>query len=200
MLVAVSAAAQMGYPAGFSPATPVSTPGKPAPHYPNTQDRLFVQLAAASGMAEVQAAKHAAGRTQNASVARFARMMTDEHSKANDRLNALAAKADIAVPAELDPDHKGILADLDKLTGTEFDMAYVHRQLVDHQKTAQVLEWEISNGQDAQLQQLASETLPSVLHHLQAVQALLAELTGAAPQGLAMNSSLPGSERSGQTR
>jgi predicted outer membrane protein len=63
MLVAVSAAAQMGYPAGFSPATPVSTPGKPAPHYPNTQDRLFVQLAAASGMAEVQAAKHAAGRT-----------------------------------------------------------------------------------------------------------------------------------------
>jgi len=59
---------------------------------------------------------------------------------------------------------------------------------------------EISNGQDAQLQQFASETLPSVLHHLQAVQALLAELTGAAPQGLAMNSSLPGSERSGQTR
>ena len=71
ILVAAPAAAQTGNPAGFSPATPVSTPGKPAPHYPNTQDRLFVQLAAVGGMAEVQAAKLAAARTQNASVARF---------------------------------------------------------------------------------------------------------------------------------
>ena len=42
-----------------------------------------------------------------------------------------------------------------------------------------------SAGQDAQLQRFASATLPVVMQHLEMVQALLAEASGAAPQGLA---------------
>jgi len=195
MFVTTPVAAQIGNPAGMNPATPLSEPGKPAPHYPNTQDRLFVHLAGTGGMAEVEAAKLAAGKTQNSAVARFARTMVEEHSKANERLVALATKAGVPVPAELDPDHKAALAELDKLSGAQFDLAYMQGQLVDHQKTAQILEWEMSNGQDAPLQRLAAETLPSVLHHLQAVQALLAELTGAPPQGLALNSTPRGGDK-----
>jgi putative membrane protein len=58
-------------------------------------------------------------------------------------------------------------------------------QLVEHQKTSLLLEWELSNGQDANLQHWASETLPSVLDHLRQVQEALARATGASPQGLA---------------
>jgi putative membrane protein len=184
-LISSSALAQIGNPAGMSPSTPVTAPGKPAPHYPNTQDRLFVHLAGTGGMAEVQAGKLAAGKAQNPSVSRFAKTMVDEHSKTNERLKALAGKADIPLPADLDPDHKATLAWLDTLSGPDFDRAYMQSQLIDHQKTVQLLQWEMSQGQDAQLQRLAADALPAVLHHLQRAQAIMAELTGAAPQGLA---------------
>jgi putative membrane protein len=183
--ISAGALAQIGNPAGMSPSTPLSAPGKPAPHYPNTQDRLFVHLAATGGMAEVEAGKLAAGKAQSPAVARFAKMMVDEHSKTNERLKALAGKADIPLPPGLDPDHKAMLASLEKLTGAEFDIAYMQEQVIDHQKTVQILQWEMSLGQDAQLQRLAADALPAVLHHLERAQAIMAELTGAPPQGLA---------------
>jgi putative membrane protein len=177
--------AQIGNPAGMSPSTPVEAPGKPAAHHPNTQDRLFVHLAGSGGMAEVEGGKLASGKTQNAAVSSFAKMMVDDHSKTNERLKALAGKADIPLPPGLDPDNKAMLARLEKLTGAEFDIAYMQAQLIAHQKTVQIMQWEMSNGQDAQLQRLAADALPGVLHHLQRAQAIMAELTGAAPQGLA---------------
>jgi putative membrane protein len=196
LVLSSSAFAQIGNPAGLSPSTPVSEPGKPAPNYPNTQDRLFVHLAGTGGMAEVEASKLASGKAQNPAVGRFAKMMVDEHSKTNERLKALAGKAEIPLPPGLDPDHKAMLASLEKLSGAEFDRAYMQGQLIDHQKTAQILQWEMSNGQDAQLQRLAADTLPSVLHHLQSAQAIMAELSGTAPQGLAAYA--PGGEPSGE--
>jgi putative membrane protein len=185
ILISSPAFAQIGNPAGMSPSTPLAAPGKPAPHYPNTQDRLFVHLAGTGGIAEVETGKLAAGKAQNPAVTRFAKMMVDEHSKTNDRLKALAGKADIPLPSGLDPDHKAMIAHLNTLSGADFDVAYMQSQLVDHQKTVQILQWEMSNGQDADLQRLAADALPSVLGHLQHAQAIIAELTGAAPQGLA---------------
>jgi putative membrane protein len=184
-LISWPALAQIGNPAGMSPSTPVSAPGKPAPNYPNTQDRLFVHLAGTGGMAEVDAGKLASGKAQNPAVSRFAKMMVDEHSKTNERLKALAGKADIPLPPGLDPDHKATLGRLEKLSGAQFDLAYMQGQLIDHQKTVQILQWEMSNGQDAELQRLATDALPSVIYHLQHAQAVMAELTGAVPQGLA---------------
>jgi len=48
------------------------------------------------------------------------------------------------------------------------------------QKTAQLREWEIDQGEDAVLQRFAAETLPNVAHHLELAQRAHAELTGAA--------------------
>ena len=68
---------------------------------------------------------------------------------------------------------------LASLDGAGFDDAYLRGQLVEHQKTAQLLQWEMSNGQQAPLQRFAASTLPTVLDHVGHVQQLLAELTGA---------------------
>jgi putative membrane protein len=119
-------------------------------------------------------------------------MMVDEHSKTNERLKGLAGKADIPLPPELAPDHKAELARLEKLSGADFDLAYMQGQVIEHQKTVNILQWELSMGQDAELQRLAADTLPGVLHHLETAQAIMGELTGAAPQGLAEFSASPG--------
>ena len=54
-----------------------------------------MHLAATGGMAEVEAGELAAGKAQNPAVIGFAKMMVDDHSKTNERLKALAGKADI---------------------------------------------------------------------------------------------------------
>jgi putative membrane protein len=187
-LAGAPAAAQIGNPAGMTPAIPMAEPGTPAPGHPNIQDRLFVHLMATGGMAEVEAARLADSRIGDGPVREFARRMLRDHGASNDQLAQLARQDGIAWPDMLDPDHRAMQAQLQGLGGAAFEKAYLQGQIVDHQKAAQILEWEVGMGQDAQLQRHAAATLPAVLSHLQTLQQLQSMSSGAPPQGLAMAS------------
>jgi putative membrane protein len=193
VLAAAPAVAQMGNPAGMTPATPQSGPGTPAPNQPNTQDRLFIELLATGGMAELDSAKAAEAKAQSPAVKAFARRMAQDHARANDELARLAKQDNVPLPRDLDHDHKATRDYLGKLSGAQFDLAYLQSQLVDHQKTVQILQWEMGSGQDAELQRYASAQLPIVLQHLETVQTLISQTTGAAPQGLASSAPTPSS-------
>lgn len=184
-LAALPVAAQVSNPAGMAPATPQSQPGRAAPHEPNTQDRLFIQLVAAGGAAEVQAGQAAERKAATSAVKEFGRRMAQDHAKANEQLAGLARAAKVSLPEKPDPDAQAERAALDTLSGKAFDLAYMRQQIVDHQKTITLLEWEIGSGQDDALQRYATQTLPGVLEHLEMAQGIVAQLTGAAPQGLA---------------
>ena len=172
MLLAMSALGQEGNPAFMTPDT--------GPKQPNNTDRVFVHAAALGGLAEVELGKLAEQRSQNDAVKEFARRMVDDHSKANDRLIDLAKEDGIAVPKELDEEHKAMRQRLTIAKGAEFDLAYLQGQVIEHQKTVQLLEYEIGSGQDIDLKSFAAEILPVVLQHLRAAQALQAEMTGKA--------------------
>jgi putative membrane protein len=49
--------------------------------------------------------------------------------------------------------------------------------VTDHQKTAQLLEWEIGSGENAELQKFASDILPIVLEHSEMARRLKAKLS-----------------------
>jgi putative membrane protein len=179
-LTATSAVAQMGNPGFWGADTKMEKPGVPAPHQTNNTDRLFAQLAAAGGRAEVEFAKMTQQKGKAKSVKDFADMMTRDHGATNDKLRDLAEAAKIPLPEDLTPDHLEVKKRLDGLNDAAYDLAYIKAQIVDHQKTALLLEWEINSGEDAQLQRFAANTLPKVLHHLERAKAIHAELTGAA--------------------
>ena len=185
ILMVAPAAAQFGNPAGMMPGTAQKEPGVPAPHQANTQDRLFARLLAAGGLAEVDTGRLAQQKGQNSAVKEFAHHMVQDHGKSNEQLASLAKQAGIPLPTEPDPEHKATRAELEKLSGPPFDIAYMQSQVTDHQRTAVLLQWEISLGQDGDLQRFAAGTLPVVLTHLQAAQNILSQLTGQAPQGAA---------------
>jgi putative membrane protein len=180
-----SASAQIGNPAGMTPGTPETSPGVPVPNSSNTEDRLFAMLVGAGGMAEVDFATLADKKAQNPRVKDFARRLIQDHSRANDELKRLAGQAGLPLPNELDPDHKMKRAELDKLSGGAFDLGYMQSQLVDHQKTATLMQWEIGSGQNGDLQRFAAAQLPAILAHLHMAQDILNELTGQGTQGLA---------------
>lgn len=190
IVLAGAAAAQTGNPAGMSPETRAAAPGT-AQHQPNQQDRLFVQEAAIGGRAEVEAGNMAAQKAQAEAVKEFGRRMVQDHGKANDRLSAIAKADNIPLPQALDEEHRMMQEQLGKLSGAAFDRAYIQGQIVDHQKTAQLLEWEIGSGQDAQLKSFASEVLPTVLQHLEMAQNLATEIMSQAPTASAAPAAPP---------
>lgn len=185
LLCANPAVGQIGNPAGVMPGSEQAAPGVPAPHETNVQDRLFTRLAAAGGKAEVEIGQLAQQKALRQGVKDFARMMIEDHTKANEKLANLAQGAGIPLPAGLDPDHLAMRAKLEKLSGADFEVNYMLAQIEDHQKTAQLLKWEIGSGQNALLQQFAAEVLPTVLGHLRRAQMLAAELTGQTPPEIA---------------
>jgi putative membrane protein len=187
-LVAVFAAATpslaqqpgTGNPATMAPGTPQSAPGMPAPHEPNQNDRLFAHEATIGGSAEVQFGQLAEQKGRSQAVKDFGREMVADHSKANQQLAQAAQAANIPRPREFDEEHKAMLRQLEQLNGADFDLAYIQGQIGDHQKTAQLFEWEVGVGQDPQLKGFASQMLPIVLRHLEMARAVEYQLTATA--------------------
>jgi putative membrane protein len=177
--------AQVGNPAGATPTQPPSRIAPPPPQQTNNTDRLFVLLVGSGGLAEVEMGRLAETRASSNGVKQFAKHMVADHGRGNDRLMASARQAGVTVPTEPAADHKAMQSQLQGIQGRAFDLAYLQGQLVEHQKTTQLLQWEIGQGQHAELQRYAMETLPVMMEHLAMVQSLLAEATGSAPAGLA---------------
>jgi putative membrane protein len=181
MALAMPAVAQLGNPGFVTPGTPQSAPGVPAPNHANTQDRLFARLLAVGGAAEVDFGRLAGSKAQSEAVKEFARRMVQDHTKANAELASLANAAQIPLPGEMDPDQKDMRTKLESAAGALFDLTYMQGQVINHQKTVILLQWEIGQGQDAPMQQWASATLPVVLGHLEMAKSLLAELAAQTP-------------------
>ncbi|PWC32842.1 DUF4142 domain-containing protein [Azospirillum sp. TSO35-2] len=175
-----AAAQQAGNPAAMAPGTAQTSPGTPAPHEMNQQDRLFIELATAGGLAEVDFGTLVGKKAGSNAVKGFAARMVEDHAKANQKLEALAKAGQVPQPKDLDAEHKDLRGQLDKASGADFERLYILGQIRDHQKTAQLLEWEIGSGQDPALKDFAMETLPTVLDHLRAAQGIASQLTGQA--------------------
>jgi len=134
-----------------------------------TDDSKFATDAANGGLAEVALGKLAQTKAANAQVKSFADMMVKDHSKANDELMAIAKSKNITLPAAPDADHQKKMDDLSKLSGKDFDKAYVDAMVDGHKSTLSLLESEAKDGKDADLKAFATETAPIVKTHLDAI-------------------------------
>lgn len=137
------------------------------------QDNFWVN-AAQGGMAEVELAKLAQQKSQNADVKNFAQMMITDHSKANDELKTIAAKKNVVLPTDIGS-HKSTLDDLSKLSGAEFDKEYVEAMVDDHEEDVEMFENK-SNSSDADIKAFATKTLPTLRKHLEAIKAIQSKM------------------------
>jgi putative membrane protein len=165
---------------GQSPTMPAPRPSANNPmdtNVPNqttnkVDDKKFLKDAALGGITEVELGNLAAQKASNKEVKQFAQKMVDDHSKANDLLKQVAARDSIEIPAELDSKHKSRIDKLSKLSGEQFDKAYVKDQLKDHQNDVRDFSDEAQNGSDPNVKAFASNTLPVLQEHLEMVKNL----------------------------
>lgn len=143
---------------------------------PGNDDIQFANKAAVDGMTEVGLGKMVINRTSNQKIREFAHMMVADHGKANTELIEIAKKKNITLPGTLDTDHQKMTDSISKLSGTDFDRAYVNAMVEGHKKALALLQNEASNGKDADLKTFAAKTAPVVQKHLDAITKIHREI------------------------
>lgn len=133
----------------------------------------FWTSASEGGLAEVELSKLAVEKAQNPEVKKFAQRMIDDHTKANNELKALADKKKMKVVSEMSSGHKSTLEDLQKLSGAEFDKAYVDAMVDDHEAAVDLFEEQSKDDDgDKDLKAFATKTLPTLKSHLESIQGI----------------------------
>ncbi|MVN22159.1 DUF4142 domain-containing protein [Mucilaginibacter arboris] len=135
-------------------------------------DADFAVKAANGGMAEVALGQLAQQKATNPDVKAFGAKMVTDHTKANDKMMALAKQKNITLPAAIGNDEQKVMDDLSKKTGKDFDKAYVKEMVKDHDKDVKLFEDESKNGKDADVKAFAATTLPVLKMHQTMIKAI----------------------------
>jgi len=129
-------------------------------------DRKFITEAAGGGMAEVELGRLATQRAASADVKSFGQRMVNDHTKANNELKPLASEEGVTTPSSLEGKDKETYDRLSKLSGAQFDQAYIKDMVEDHTKDVAEFERESKEGEDKDIKDFAAKTLPTLQEHL----------------------------------
>lgn len=138
---------------------PVSTKLSP-------MDKSFMRDAAQGNKAEVMLGKMAADKATNPEVKQFAERMIRDHSKAEEQLEQLADNEGVQLPPQPAAQAKMTDDELQKLSGDQFDKAYMSDMLKDHKKDIAAFRQEDQSGNNPQVKEFAANILPILESHL----------------------------------
>ena len=173
---ALGTEAQTGSPPPADPAAPAAGLGSAATRGDALTAAAFVRAAAASDLYEMEASRLAEQRAQNAEVKRFAQRMLGDHDKTTGELKSMLPRLQGVsaqqMPTRLDQQHQALMQQLQGAQGAEFDRAFARQQVQAHQAAVDLFRAYAQSGDDAQLKQWASQTLPSLEEHLREAQQL----------------------------
>jgi putative membrane protein len=139
---------------------------------PTTADHRFITKAAGGGLAEVKLGELAEQKASSPEVKQFGKRMVDDHSKADEQLKATLHAKSIAAPSAMDPEAQKTYDRLSKLSGPQFDRAYIQDMVKDHREDVSLFQTEARSGKDPEIKQFAAQTLPTLKEHLQMAERL----------------------------
>ncbi|MGA7820857.1 MAG: DUF4142 domain-containing protein [Candidatus Sulfotelmatobacter sp.] len=132
----------------------------------SASDKKFVKQAAEGGMAEVELGKLAAEKASNPDVKKFGQRMVDDHTKVNDQLKEVASSQGIDLPDKLTAKDEMTKEHLSKLSGEQFDRAYMSDMVKDHTQDVADFQRESNSATDPAVKQFAQKIVPILEDHL----------------------------------
>jgi putative membrane protein len=137
---------------------------------PDTTAKHFLIVASIGNLQEISAAELAVKKGKSADVRSFARMMIDDHGKAEQQLLEAAKSRGISLPAAATG---GIQPDLNlKNAGDDFDQRYVHAMVVNHAGTVQAFENYATTGKDPAVRAFAQQLMLTLKTHLAKIKSI----------------------------
>jgi putative membrane protein len=143
-----------------------------------SNDQAFLTKAAERGMAEVKLGQLAQERGSSDAVKNFGKQMVDDHTKANEQLKQVASSKGISLPDSIDSKSQAAYDRFSKLSGPEFDRAYMNYMRKDHKKSIGWYRKASEQGQDADVKSFAQSQLPAMEEHLRVAESHTAAMAG----------------------
>jgi putative membrane protein len=138
-------------------------------------DQEFAKKASACGMAEVDLSNLALIRARDPAVRQFAQQMINDHTQANRELLQWANRQQVPLAKSKDEDHQKCFDKLAKLSGNEFDQAYMEGMVKDHEEAVKLFETQSKEGKDEALKSWADKKVPTLKKHLETARKLCKE-------------------------
>ena len=129
-------------------------------------DQRFVKMVSADNLAEIELGRLALKHAASEDVKHFAHRIIDDHTKAGKELNRIADTKRIPPAPEIDKKHRELMDKLATLKGADFDHEFMRHMVTDHKEAITLFEREAKDGQDPELREFASKTLPTLRDHL----------------------------------
>jgi putative membrane protein len=136
----------------------------------------FLHHAAEGQQSEIDLGQLAVQKAANEQVKQFGARMIEDHTKARQEVQQLASKGSIQLPTQPGGSHKDIKDQLSKLSGKEFDRAYMTAMLHEHAKEMKELEKQSLIETNQEVRQWAAGAVPVVKEHLTKANAIASSL------------------------
>lgn len=147
-------------------------------------DRKFIEMAAGSGMFEVQVSQLASTRARSQDVKHFAGMLVDQHTKANDELTQLANAKGVELPAAPPRAMRREIEQMGRKNGDDFDRDFIKDiGIKAHRKDIKAFEKAGKDVKDPELKAWVAKTLPVFKEHLAQARQLQGGKGGTASMG-----------------
>jgi putative membrane protein len=140
-------------------------------------DVAFAVKAAQGGLTEVKLGRLAAEKGSSPDVKAFGQQMVDDHGKANEQLKSVAESEGITLPTDVNGKQQAMYDRLSKLSGAQFDAAYVKDMVMDHEEDVKDFKKESQSGRDEKIKSFATQTLPVIEGHLEKLKAIQPKLS-----------------------
>ena len=116
--------------------------------------------------------KLAAEKASSEDLRQFGKQLLDDQTKTNDRLKQVANQQNISIPDALDSKHQSQIDKLAKLSGPEFDKAFLKQQLKEQEAQVRDFGDEAQRGTDPNVKTFAAGVLPNLQRQLEAAKNL----------------------------
>lgn len=126
----------------------------------------FLQHAAAGQQSEIDLGQLAIQKAANELVKEFGTKMVADHQKARDEVQQLASDGGVGLESQPNQSHKQTRAQLAKLSGKEFDRAYIMAMLHEHTKELRELTQHSLVETHEEVRKWAAGAVPVVKEHL----------------------------------
>jgi putative membrane protein len=135
-------------------------------------DAQIAQIVVTANTADIDAGKLARERSQNKQVQDFAVRMVTDHTGLNQQSEKLVHKLNVtpesnATSEEMKRDGEDNVANLKKLSGSDFDRSYIDKEVAMHQHVLSSLDKTlIPNAKNPELKALLEKARPVIASHL----------------------------------
>jgi predicted outer membrane protein len=127
----------------------------------------YLMNAFQDGNAEILLSTLALQKATGPLVREFAQHMIDEHTRANTRITQLAQAKNITLPTDVGVEHQAAYDDLTRMSGADFDKAFMNHNLLVHALDVAQTRAQAENGTDPDIRAFAAGLLPELTEHLQ---------------------------------